>query len=116
MPVAPAVQVESLNPICVHVVPRLPSVGMRTLALAPEGIRVLVVTSWARPYEISGYLGGNTGANPVATLASGFNKARYSPLALRLKSVCSGNPGTDRFFPEANTTMNPLDRKSVVEG
>src|ERR1035438_7694216 len=114
MPVAPAIQVESLKPSCVHVMPRLPSLGIKTFALAPEGTRLLVVTCWARPYEISGYWGGNVGANSVAILRSGFSKARYSPLALRLKSVCKGEPGTARFLPEAKTTRNPLaDRKST---
>src|SRR5205814_7259756 len=46
--------------------------------------------------------------NSDATVPSGFTNARYSPLAFRLKSVCSGAPGRARLFPEAKMTRKPL--------
>src|SRR2546422_3311191 len=55
-----------------------------------------------------GYCVGKAGANSVAMLTpSGFTRARYSPLALRLKLACSGAPGTTRFLPEAKTIRKP---------
>src|ERR1051325_5761236 len=39
---------------------------------------------------------------------SGWTRARYSPLAFKLKFACRGAPGTARFLPEANTMRNPL--------
>src|SRR5438045_7474624 len=63
---------------------------------------------------MSGYCCGNVGENCVATDRSGRKSARYSPLALRLKSVCNGAPGTARFLPEANTTKNPLALRLVA--
>ena len=63
---------------------------------------------------MSGNWAGNVGANSVAAVPSGLSNARYSPLAFKLKSVCSGAPGTTRFFPDAKMTMNPLAARFVV--
>src|SRR5205085_3997711 len=107
MPVVPVCQELSSNPGCVQIFASVSSAGIMNEAGAPSATNVLVVTSCARPYEMSGYCGGNIGENCVATDRSGRKSPRYSPLALRLKSVCSGAPGTARFLPEANTTKNP---------
>src|SRR5689334_15490987 len=56
-----------------------------------------------------GYCCGNCGANSLAMLTpSGLTRARYSPLALRLKLAWSGAPATARFLLEANTTRKRL--------
>src|SRR3954470_22155523 len=64
---------------------------------------------------MSGCCDGNVGANSVATVPFGRSRPRYSPLALRLKSVCSSAPGTARFFPDANRIRIPFAVK-FVEG
>src|SRR5437867_5646332 len=46
---------------------------------------------------------------------SGLTRARYSPLALRLKLACKGAPGTALFLPEAKTSRK-RPAAMLVEG
>ena len=80
----------------------VPASGIRYFTVALPAISMGLLK--AVPKLTSSNWGGNTGANSVETVPSGALSARYSPLALSEKLVCSTAVGMVRFFPDAKTT------------